>query len=374
MKKIFFCFIIEVLRRTGVLAGIFLLFVSCTQRGGGGGMSLLPEEDNFLYKDPNKKEDVSFEVTQKEKLDVLWVVDNSASMALHQKKVRDNFKSFIEAFQSYAYDFHIGIITTDAYLLSASANPFISHLKDAFIITSNTPNMKARFMENIDRLIGNMGSYDERGMESLIRALESKYSKSFLRQDAFLSIIIVSDEEDFSTGPEPNPAEADGASYFRFNERSPDAYVSYFQQKLVNLKGGNREDFSISSIIVDDIQCENKLGASSGVSRLYPKIAEATSGRVSSLCNRDFSQTMQKSAQSIISRSRYLQLTREPNMNVSIQVFVNGKEKIKGTHWVYHSERQAVYFLPHALPQVGDSIDVQYLPLRIQIDRAGRAQ
>lgn len=48
-----------------------------------------------------------------EKVDILWVVDNSGSMCQEQKVLRDNFAKFIDELNQTNLDFHIGLTTTD---------------------------------------------------------------------------------------------------------------------------------------------------------------------------------------------------------------------------------------------------------------------
>ncbi len=49
------------------------------------------------------------------KIDILWVIDNSLSMADEQEALRENFNSFITNFIKKGYDYRIAVITTDAY-------------------------------------------------------------------------------------------------------------------------------------------------------------------------------------------------------------------------------------------------------------------
>ena len=46
-------------------------------------------------------------------VDVLWVIDNSCSMADEQEQLTSNFPSFINYFLDSGVDYHIGVISTD---------------------------------------------------------------------------------------------------------------------------------------------------------------------------------------------------------------------------------------------------------------------
>ena len=53
------------------------------------------------------------------KVDMLWVVDNSASMDPSQKSLRNGFAAFAQKYMQPTWDIQVGVITTDTYL----ANP-----------------------------------------------------------------------------------------------------------------------------------------------------------------------------------------------------------------------------------------------------------
>ena len=164
------------------------------------------------------------------KLDILFVIDNSGSMSSSQQNLANNFSSFIDRFITKGYDFKIAITTTDAYYgdqflnYSPSNNGTPCSLCNAnqakfragagvFVITSENydlglnserTRLKSDFSNNIK--VGITGSGDERVFSSFKAALDSPLNIGFHRPDAFLSIVIVSDEEDFSQGVGmPNP-------------------------------------------------------------------------------------------------------------------------------------------------------------------------
>lgn len=56
------------------------------------------------------------------KIDLLWVVDNSASMDVSQEKLRQGFASFARRYMQPTWDIRVAVITTDTYL----ANPAFS--------------------------------------------------------------------------------------------------------------------------------------------------------------------------------------------------------------------------------------------------------
>ncbi len=57
------------------------------------------------------------------KIDLLWVVDNSASMDVSQAKLRNGFTGFAKKYMQPTWDIRVAVITTDTYL----ANPVFNH-------------------------------------------------------------------------------------------------------------------------------------------------------------------------------------------------------------------------------------------------------
>ena len=50
------------------------------------------------------------------KIDILWVVDNSSSMDVHQQKLRSGFQNFAATYLQPTWDIQVAVITTDTYL------------------------------------------------------------------------------------------------------------------------------------------------------------------------------------------------------------------------------------------------------------------
>lgn len=81
-----------------------------------------------------QQQDETFPDQQKvnTKIDLLWVVDNSSSMDVSQKALRDKLAGFATKYLKPYWDIRIGVITTDTYL----ANPVFSGYLDRTITGS----------------------------------------------------------------------------------------------------------------------------------------------------------------------------------------------------------------------------------------------
>ena len=132
-----------------------------------------------------------------EKVDILLVVDNSGSMEAEQEKLSQEFEAFVEFFLVADTDYHIGITTTD---MDGEAGRLLGSPP---IITRSTPHPGAVFRENV--LVGVEGSGFEKGIQAawtaLSPAMQSGPNAGFYREDAALSVLFVSDEDDGSNYP-----------------------------------------------------------------------------------------------------------------------------------------------------------------------------
>jgi hypothetical protein len=57
-------------------------------------------------------------------LDLLWVVDNSASMDVNQRKIRDGFSGFANRYLKPNWDIRLAVITTDTYMAHPSFDTY----------------------------------------------------------------------------------------------------------------------------------------------------------------------------------------------------------------------------------------------------------
>jgi hypothetical protein len=60
------------------------------------------------------------------KIDMLWVVDNSASMDVSQKTLRNGFTAFAAQYMKPEWDIHLAAITTDTYLANAQFSNYLN--------------------------------------------------------------------------------------------------------------------------------------------------------------------------------------------------------------------------------------------------------
>ncbi|MEM9463028.1 MAG: hypothetical protein AAGF11_53295 [Myxococcota bacterium] len=164
-------------------------------------------------------------------VDFLFVIDNSESMELHQQNLRASFDPFIEGIR-YSLgdvdDFHVGIVTSDAYRDNASSCRALG----ALVTSVDGPGANRiecgpfeeghRYMTEKDDLVatfnctaavGTRGNREERPMDAMTNAIQSgsgddwyeECNGGFIRDDGLLVSVIITDEADgeFVPGTEP---------------------------------------------------------------------------------------------------------------------------------------------------------------------------
>lgn len=335
----------------------------------GSSFSLAPDSSSY------KQEAVYIP----KKIDVLWVIDNSGSMETSQKNLASNFQSFIQRFQQNNYDFNMAVIATDGWLKEFTPSSVKARIRDGavrnttpyphdeehtgvFVMNNNTPNLADIFSVNIRQ--GIVGSGDERPFESLKQATLDSFniSLNFRRPEAFLAVIIVSDEEDFS-----HSTDALNENYNNPGLRSVQSYIDYLDTYTGGTASGR--NYSVSSITVPDEACSTQLSTDNFKRKIGTRIQQLstlTGGVKGSLCS-NFGQTLTLISDTIIQLSSSFKLNREP-IPSTIVVKVNGSvispDAING--WTYDASNWTVTFHGNAVPPANASVSIAFDPKTIK--------
>jgi hypothetical protein len=303
------------------------------------------------------------------KVDVLWVIDNSGSMASSQDALATHFSSFIKNFTSIGADFHMAVTTTDAYLQDYYHDTTWSRIRDGagsnhsgvFVMDKATPSLDSVFLTDIKQ--GTAGSGDERAFSSFEVTLSNtwQWNVAFRRPDAFLAVIIVSDEDDFS-----HTDLANGTYNFTENYNDPSLYsiqhyVDYLTSYTANAGAG--KNFSVNAISIFDQDCLTKLkNSEQKLNQRYAALIDATGGKKISLCD-DFTQSLDDLSKSIAINTAVFQLSRIP-IPESIVVTVNGIviPQDPNTGWVYDAASNSIQFSQSAVPADGSDVRISFDP------------
>ncbi|MDX9722879.1 MAG: choice-of-anchor D domain-containing protein [Myxococcota bacterium] len=297
------------------------------------------------------------------KVDVLFVVDNSGSMGDDQQNLADNFTSFIGEALTWGVDFQIGVTTTD----DAHEGKLQAQGSYPRIIASSemtAAQVEAAFKGNIK--VGDSGSATERGLKAAELALTNPnvtsnvpgdcpgspgysdecstpyscdthdqscggYNAGFLRDDASLEIIFVTDEQD----------------------QSP-AVLDYYVDTFKNIKGYQNSSMMHAHAIVG-YQDTNGQCSMSGFER-YTDVADQTNGEVASLCG-DFANSLSVVGSNAFGLRQQFFLSRVP-VQATIKVSINGVEQSSG--WVFDPASNSIVFDDASVPPNNANLVINY--------------
>lgn len=316
---------------------------------------LKADEQSFL---------VSPEVTEvPQKIDILWVIDNSGSMATSQAQLAASFPAFIQNFSARKYDFQMGITTTDAYrgrfnALEVWKKDLRPSVDSELFLTPDTLDLHDKFVQMAQ--VGINGNGDERAFQSLEDTLNNPNNLGFLREDAYLAVIILSDEDDFS-----NPTTAFLDPQYNHASIIP---VSYYFDFLTNLAG--EDNFGVYSISILDETCRNQLNdtfTERKIAHRYHQLVSLSGGVNASLCE-DFGGSLSFIADTIVQKrppQTTYTLLREP-VESTIQIFVNDilVEQDPAHGWVYDATNFTITLNGNAAAAIqnGGAIRIIYDP------------
>ena len=171
------------------------------------------------------------------KVDLLFVLDNSHSMATKQGAMIESFPVFMDdlyATLDSADSYHVGVVTTDAYAFNSA------ECQELGALVSSTggnyssmsvcgPYSGGTYMTEDEDLtasfacaaqVGIEGALDERPMEAMLEAIGPTHvggcNAGFRRDDALLVLVIITDEEDDHTElfDEPQGSPGDPEDWF----------------------------------------------------------------------------------------------------------------------------------------------------------------
>ncbi len=211
------------------------------------------------------------EVPKGKDTSILWVVDNSVSMRGSREIVEKSFGEFINVLQQGDISYEIAVTTVDVFSQGGTLIP----TPDGRTIVKKSPTALVDLTDIWSCVTDSATSFWEQGLEASYLAL-TKSAASLLKKDTSLSIIYVSDEEDYSCqdhcfGVEP--------------EHNPDwkafpvsRYTDYFK----SLKTDSNIDVSVYPIV--GMQADANCTVPSLGQRYEAVRAEIGSGIAGSVC------------------------------------------------------------------------------------------
>ncbi len=272
------------------------------------------------------------------KVDILWVVDNSGSMCEEQANLRENFDQFITGLVDIGADFNLAVVTTDMQdpnesgrfqnIPDGDAGPSCSLTVDIsqcpspangqdyppLVISSQNPRYKLPDgtvnVESLKRdfgcnaTTGTKGNGFEMGLEAAKVALDlnlrQSFNSGFLRDDAFLAVIFLTDENDCSDRGRLDKTNGNVCEWFSGDLVPAQEYVNFF----AGLKGGALDRVIMAGIIAPDTgvrympgedvspSCISNFGEGYGGYRYQEVISAFPSSQIANICQPPFSEAL----------------------------------------------------------------------------------
>ena len=303
-------------------------------------------------------------------VDVLFVVDDSGSMSDDQDELAANFPQFFTTSNVAAANYHIAVTTTltvgnNCVDIGGNANCADHEMSGWYTACSNerflTPassnaanqfscNVQVSDTRNPSRPTSDGGEGGLRGAYNFLsppNINDPAINGGFLREEAKLHVIMVSDEPDQSRGP-------------------TDLYVDFFR----NIKGFRNEGLVAVSAIAkrDNERCstDDDVG-----SERYEDVVNALNGRFQSLCAQDWSANMRALGLDSLGLQVEFFLTRAATAS-TLQVCVRTGsttatcQAVQQTSagapngWFYDASNNSVVFNSGSVPGRGSRVEVRY--------------
>jgi hypothetical protein len=306
------------------------LFLAC-----GGSNFSLPGADATFQDTP---------VTNN-KVDILFLSDDSSSMLSYRQQMGAQAQNMIAALNQLGMDYHIAVTAT-----SVGAG----YLGGTFIgntyLTNSSPNVASTLGSML--AFTNVGSDLEQGLYSVQLALSpanlNVNGNGFLRSDALLAIVVVSDDNDYSSGTV--------ASYSQFLNTIKPPFPSGVSSWVLNYVGS----LSLSSTCSQFVNVGSR----------YIQMAQTNNGIEQSICNTNWSVAM-GDVQVLINQilTNYY-LNTQPNPS-SIVVTVNGVvvPQSSTNGWTLQtstatngSTQYYIQFNGSAIPSFYNTVSVNFTP------------
>ena len=265
-------------------------------------------------------------------LDVLWVIDNSATMSEEQALVAPEMEAFVGILVQAQVDVHIGVITAD----TTDRGNLIGD-----VLTLDTANLSEELIEQA--FVGIGGDRHERHLESIEMACSEESrngaNAGMFRPDANLQVLVLTDEDDQSDGD-----------------------VTSYIDVLKDWKGdANVRISAIAGSLPDG--CHSLYAEAEAAPRLIAAVEES-GGQFESICEDDYGPVLSSIALESAGMTNRFILSDFPALD-SIVVWVDEirihQRPMNG--WQYAPSDNAIVFDGLAIPRPGQKVKIEYYDL-----------
>lgn len=267
-----------------------------------------------------------FSQTAAPMVDVLWVVDNTASMAREQATLAEAFEGFVSALEDQDVAYQLGVVTTDGIGDDAGVLQGVP-----WIVTPEHEDPVQAFAEAVQ--VGLDGAGPEAGLAAawlaLTEPLISTVNRGFRRPGSLLHVVVVTDSDDHSDTPlEPWLADGQSAVDFFLDFLDTEAEASGHPP--------------IVSAVAGEIPsgCYGLAGRALPANDYYAVVG-ATDGVFASICAGDMVPVVEGLGAASLVYPTSFELQAVPLVD-TISVWVDGQRALEG--WAWQDDPSALVF------------------------------
>jgi hypothetical protein len=316
----------------------------------------------------------TFRQDSKPKADILLVLDDSCSMDDKLTSLSNNMGSFLQYARSSQVDFNISVTNTEmggTYHVLGEFYPSPGGLK---ILKPSTPNLELEYAGMVKSVCPNNScpGGSESCLEGAVRALTPPLitgpNAGFLRPDAVLAVVCVTDAED--QGPQPLPV---------------------YLNTLLNIKGAQRQGMFTYNVIGPFLSSPPTgcyYDSTSPDPSMHLGMVAATGGVKEEICTPDWATALQNIGKSAFGFRTNFYLTARPDLSSMRQIEVGidsvacsatttcptgqvcstqssmcvlpGTDARGASVWTYDPTTNSVNFEPLYVPEPGKTLTVTY--------------
>jgi len=292
-------------------------------------------------------------VTINNKVDILFVVDNSKSMLQYQQRLAAKVNDMIATLNGLGMDYHVAVTTT-TMSTNTTTYPMSRQLvgSPTYLTVSNISQLANRI------IVGEAGSDLERGLDAMRLVTSASYLNSinsdFLRSDALFSVVFISDEQDQSS---------------EFGNPNSNDFINYLNSLKPPFENGSRAWIVNYIGILTNKSCDN-LGGFVSIGTQFINLVDASKGIKSSICSADLSEAVSNIKARIVDQLTTFPFAQTPNKS-TVKVSVGGQVIVEDSvnGWTIETETNAqgknvsvLKFHGSSIPAADESVTIDYKP------------
>lgn len=296
-------------------SGDYVLSVSASDKLGSSSSKSISFKVSSFY----KKMAQSATVIENNKVDILFVVDNSGSMAYEQKSMASRVRNFLDVVKGL--DWQIAVTTTDPTHKTFGDGRLVPLYgsTNSYIMNSTLSDADARTTLGMTLQRSETGSGAEQGIFAAYRAVERSLASTgantnFIRDNSQLAVVLISDEDESADGVKNKPAN----------------FVEFIRSHF-----SGQKVMTFHSIIArpNDSACLNGEGYSAGYR--YDEMSKMTGGVIGDVCATDYAAQVQGIAEGVRDSLKSISLSCAPVIdNVRSLVILKDGQAFTGSYQI----------------------------------------